>query len=101
MKSRHIIKDENHDIYKRLKELYKNKDFKTPRTNTEKEIELEIINELPNHIISILNGASKDTYLEELSKMDSKTPGFSHFLNAMNSSLDAMVSSTDTKKEAE
>lgn len=101
MKLRHIIKDENHDIYKRLKELYKNKDFKTPRTDTEKKIELEIINELPNHIISILNGASKDTYLEELNKMDSISSNFLDFLTAMNGSLDAMVSSTDTKKEAE
>ena len=101
MKLKHIIKDENLDTYKTLKDLYKNTDSKTPSTNNEIKIEFAIINELPNYIISILDGVSKDTYLEKLSEMDSNTPGLSDFLKAMNGSLDAMILSIDTKKEAD
>ena len=97
MKEKHLIRNENLDIYKKLKDFYVNKDFKTLRTAKEKEIEFDIINELPDYIINFLDNASSNNYLEKLSKMDSFTPGFNSFINAMESSLNAMISCTNLK----
>ncbi len=97
MKEKHLIRNENRDIYKRLKKFYANKDFRTLRTAKEKEIEFDIINELPDYIINFLDNVSSNNYLENLSKMDSSTPGFTSFINAMESSLNAMISCTNSK----
>lgn len=97
MKQIHIIKNENLEIYKKLMSFYEEKDFKTQRTDDEKKVEFEIINELPNYIISVLDNVSSNNYLEKLSKMDSSTPGFSNFLKAVKGSLDTMISCTEKK----
>lgn len=46
MKLRHMIEEKNLDTYIRLKNFFEKKDFSTPRSENEKKIELEIINEL-------------------------------------------------------
>lgn len=75
----------------------KKKISKLKEQTMKKKVEFEIINELPNYIISVLDNVSSNNYLEKLSKMDSSTPGFSNFLKAVKGSLDTMISCTEKK----
>lgn len=96
MELKHIIKDENLDIYKRLKEFYEKKDFKTLRTEKEKIIELEIIKELYNTnslARSITDNPSE--YLKTLNSMNALTKDYTNLINRMQNILEQYIEITN------
>lgn len=88
MKLRHMIEEKNLDTYIRLKDFYEKKDFSTPRSENEKKIELEIINELSesNPVANTLSNLSNN-YLETFNQMDSQTNGYHSFIDRMHNLL--------------
>lgn len=62
----HLIKSENINIYKKLKEFYEKRDFSTYRNPLEANVELELIRELAES-----NTRVKPVY-DELQKKDNE-----------------------------
>ena len=83
-------------IYKKLKELYEKKDFKTLRTEKEKIIELEIIKELYNTnslARSITDNPSE--YLKTLNSMNALTKDYTNLINRMQNILEQYIEITN------
>lgn len=101
----HLIKSENINIYKKLREFYEKEDFSTYRTPLEANVELELIRELAESNPRVKpaydelqkkDGESRN-YLEILNSMDSKTIGFSSLSNKMESLLNSIIEIAESK----
>lgn len=92
----HIIEKGTINIYKKLLKWYEEKDFNSKRSKEERDVELEILDELRGDnkfVDKVLENQS--SYLTVLSKADALTEGYNNLINRMRKVIQDQINSLE------